>query len=418
MKFLLKEKILRSGIIFTALSFIVGLGNLLFSRLLNGAFTDSGEFGAAKNTTVFVGLLGLPLLIANTAVIHHIAHFRGMGNDGRLQGLLAGCRSFLLKLTIVACVLGVVLIQPLSRYFEIPRATLTLAALVSLLIGLWSGYASALAQGMGWFKRLALIGLASVAVKLAFVWIVTRRHPVAETSVFAVAAGTLLNFTVFFWWRDLFKPGERISPWDGAFFRYLALAAAAIAAQYCFTQSDSLVSLKYFSKADQDAYAGAVSIASALHLAVAPLLVVLFTARSSERSGRSLSGPLSLLLLYAAGLATGAFVLYFARDLAVKVFFTHPFPEASAMLPRLAVTMIFVGLIQALGMWALASHWLKMCVLYGVLGVAYWATLLTVGLTPGALLNVMPLISAAGFAVMLIAWLVALRHSRDPDASN
>ena len=94
MKSLLKEKILRSGIIFTALSFITAIGNVFFQRIAAGALTASGEFGAAKNTTVFVGLLGLPLLIANTAIIHHIAHFRGAGNEARLQGLLAGCRSF------------------------------------------------------------------------------------------------------------------------------------------------------------------------------------------------------------------------------------------------------------------------------------------------------------------------------------
>ena len=217
-----------------------------------------------------------------------------------------------------------------------------------------------------------------MALKLAVVWIVTRRYPVAETSVFAVAAGALLNFAVFFWWRDLFKPGEKISPWDRDFFRYLAVAAAGVGAQYCFTQGDNLVVGKYFGKADRDAYAGAVTIASALHLAVSPLLLVLFTARSSERHGRSLAGPLGLLLLYAAGLACGAVVLYFARDLAVKVIFTRPFPEASAMIPRLATTMIFVGLIQALGMWALASNWSKMGLLYGTIGVAYWVALLRV----------------------------------------
>ena len=421
MKSLLKEKILHSGIIFTALSFVVGAGNFYFQRIMGTALKQSGEYGAFRTTVVFVNLLGLPMLMASMAVIHHIAHFRGIANEARLNGLLVGCRSFLLKFTIVACVLGLVLIQPLSRYFEIPRASLTLAALVSLIIALWSGYAGALAQGMGWFKRLALIGLVGVIVKLIFVAAITRRHPIAEVGVLAVALGALLNVSMFIWWRNLFKPGERISPWDRDFFRYLAVAAAGVGAQWCFTQSDMLVAGKYFTDADRDAYGAALTIAGALHLAVSPLLAVLFTARSSERAGKTLAGPIGLLLLYAAGLATGALVLFFARDLCVKFIFGQPSPASSAMIARLAITMIFAGLIQALGMWALASHWLKMGLLYGALGVAYWATLLIVArqttprgthLNPATLLNLMPVIAAACFAVMFITWVVTLRRGR------
>jgi hypothetical protein len=421
MKSLLKEKILHSGIIFTALSLITGVGNFLFLKICATALTESGEFGAFGQTTTFVGLLGLPLLMASTAIVHHIAHYRGAGNEARLQGLLVGCRSFLLKLTIGACVLGALLIQPLSRAFDIPRPSLTVAALVSLIIALWCGYASALAQGMGWFKRLALISLAVVAVKITLVWIFIQKHPVAETSVLAVAAGTLMTLAVFFWWRDLFKPSERISPWDRNFFRYLAVAAAGVGAQWCFTQSDMQVVGNFFAGADKDAYYGAVRIASALHLAVSPLLVVLFTARSGERAGKSLAGPLGLLVLYAAGLAFGALVLFFARDVCIQFMFKRPFPEASAMIGPLAITMIFVGLIQALGMWALASHWLKMGVLFGALGLGYWGVLLGVArqatptnghLPPAVLLKLMPAAAAVGFVIMLIVWIITLRRSR------
>jgi len=421
MKSLLKEKILRSGLIFTALSLVTGVGNFLFLKMSASALTASGEFGAFGQTTTFVNLLGLPLLMASTAIVHHIAHFRGANNEARLQGLLAGCRSFLLKFTIVACVIGALLIQPLSRAFDIPRSTLTAAALLSLVVGLWSSYASALAQGMGWFKRLALISVAVVTVKLAALGIFVSRHPVAETCVIAATAGTLVTLAVFFWWRDLFKPGERVSPWDRDFFRYLAVAAAGVGAQWCFTQSDMQVVGNYFAGADKDAYYGAVRVASALHLAVSPLLIVLFTARSGERAGKSLAGPLGLLLLYALGLAVGATVLYFGRDFCIQFMFKRPFPEASAMIAPLAITMIFVGLIQALGMWALASHWLKMGLFFGGLGLAYWGILLGVArqsadqaghIVPGVLLKLMPAVSGAGFVVMLTVWLVSLRRSR------
>lgn len=376
MNSLLKEKILHSGLIFTGISFLVGGGNFFLQGIIRRNLTASGEFGWAGATELFTTLLGLPLMIAITAVTHHVAHFSGSGDEARLNGLLVGCRRFLLKFTLALSVLGVLLIGPLTRYFEIPRQSLMLTALAGLFIGLWSGYALALAQGMGWFKRVALIGLVAVVVKIIFAWAVTSRYPVAEAGGLALAIGSLLNLAVFFWWRDLFKPGDAISPWDREFFKYLLVAAAGVGAAYCFTKADSLVAVKYFAKSDLDAYIGASKISSALYLAVAPLLTVLFTARSSQRSGGRVGGPLGLLLLYAAGLSIGALVLFFARDLCVRLLVGAASPETSAMIGRLAVTMIFAGLIQALGMWSMASNWFKATLLYGALGVAYWAVLL------------------------------------------
>ena len=419
----MKEKILQSGIIFTAISFVVGGGHFVLQGILRRNLSASGEYGLTGATESFTALLGLPLLVAITAVTHHVAHFRGTGDEARLNGLLVGCRSFLLKATIVLSVVGLLLIQPLSRYFEIPRATLTLTALIGLFIALWSGYAIALAQGMGWFKRLALLGLVGVGVKIAFAWIVTIRFPVAEAGGLALAIGALVNLAVFVWWRDLFKQGERISPWDRAFFRYLVVAAAGIGAGYCFTKADQLVAVKYLSKTSLDAYIGAGKISSALYLAVAPLLTVLFTARSTERAGSSIAAPIRLLLLYGGGLAVGALVLFFARGLCVRLLIGAAPPATiaatTAMVGPFAVTMIFAGLVQALGMWAMASNWFKFTLLYGAMGLAYWGTLATVAhrstpvggtLAPPILLHAMAISAATAFVIMFVPWIITLRR--------
>lgn len=93
----LKTKIVQSGIIHTVLSFVTGGCNFYFPRILSSALDGANsEYGAFKTTAVFVTLLGLPLSMATQAVIHHIAHYQGTGNKAQLNGLLAGCRSFLL----------------------------------------------------------------------------------------------------------------------------------------------------------------------------------------------------------------------------------------------------------------------------------------------------------------------------------
>ncbi|HXE43515.1 MAG TPA: hypothetical protein VN516_10850, partial [Candidatus Baltobacteraceae bacterium] len=84
-------------------------------------------------------------------------------------------------------------------------------------------------------------------------------------------------------------------------------------------------------------------------------------------------------------------------------------PDAAAMIAPFAMTMVFAGLIQALGMWALASRWIKISILYGVLGLLYWLVLLFLGQSPEELLRVMPIAAGLAFAVLFAVWLIAMR---------
>ncbi len=119
---------------------------------------------------------------------------------------------------------------------------------------------------------------------------------------------------------------------------------------------------------------------------------------------------MKFLGLYAAGLLVGAVSLLVLRNFCAQLLKAGP--EMAAMLGRLALTMVFAGLLQALGTWALASRWLKLSMLYGVLGLAYWLTLLGLGHTPAALLGLMPATAGAAFAVLFVFWLLAMRGHR------
>jgi hypothetical protein len=58
----------------------------------------------------------------------NIAYFQACGDHARLQGLLAGCRKFLFRLTIAGSLLDVFLVKPLSDFFHF-RTNLAFAAL-------------------------------------------------------------------------------------------------------------------------------------------------------------------------------------------------------------------------------------------------------------------------------------------------
>lgn len=405
------KNIWRTGIIFSAISFLTNVIYYLFQMIISRQFPkDSGEYGLMNNTLTFATYLGLPLAIATQAVTHYIARFHFSGDDSRLHGLLAGCRKFLFHMTIAGSVMAVILVKPLGAFFHIPRVSLTVIALVCVLGGLWTSYITALCQGLGWFKRLALIGLLSAIIRVVFGGISTRFWPIAEWAVMASVVMLASNLILFLW-KDQFprrRDGEVTSPWTAEFTQFLIVSAACIMGSNFFSQGDTLAAQRSFSEVDRDVYSAAEKLAVALTTGLGPLLTVLFTHRSSRSHGDELSEQLKLLGLYALGLVAGAACLYGLRHFCLHLLNPNT-PKAADMIGRLSVAMVFIGLLQALALWSLASRWIKISILYGVLGLIYWLVLLIFGKTPADLLYLMPIVSGAAFVVVFLVWLVAMR---------
>lgn len=410
--------LLQSGIVLSFLGLLAQIIHYGFQMIISAQFVrQQGEFGLVLTTITFIGLLSLPSTIAIQAVTHYVARFHFSGDDDRLHALLAGCRKVLFQITLAGSIIAIILIKPLAYYFEIPRLSLMLIALVCVLGGLWNAYLTALCQGLGWFKRLALISLLAAVVRIAFGWPATHVWPVAECAVMASALMLLPNLILFFWKDDF--PRRRVavtSPWNREFIFFLVVSGAYVFGSYCFTQADLLVARKFFAKESLDAYGSAGLLARALPTVAGPLLAVLFTHRSGRHHGDGLRDQMKLVGLYAAGLILGGIALFVLRDFCLQLLHRNT-PEAAAMIGPLAVTMAIAGLLQALANWALASRWMKVSLLYGVLGVIYWLVLLWFGRTPAALLHMMPLAVGVAFVLMLVFWLKTMRRHHPPAQS-
>ena len=403
---------LRRGAIFwTVLAFVTNLGHMAFAMLIGHHF-DKGEFGVASVVLNFINMLGLPVAIASTALIHYVSHFRSHNDEARLQGLLAGCRSFLRNATILGSVLALVLVVPLGRFFDI-RPTLLVAATVCILVGLWSGFALALCQGMAWFQRIALIGFAAVVFRLAFGYFVALPINTAEMAVSATTFGLLANLAVLYWWKDIFKrDAHQISPWTTEFFNFMIVSAAYVGGNWCFTQGDSLAAKhNYFPAAVLGLYVAAGQFGRAIPNSVGPLLQAVFISRSGKHNAEAASDQRLLLFLYAAGLAVAALVLILLRGFCVRLIFGNYTPESAAMVPRMAITMAFAGLNYAIATWCLAGRSFKITILYGVLGLAYWISLLFLGRDPDTLLSTMVIGSSVSFVILCGAWLWTFRRA-------
>jgi len=393
------------------------MGNLAFQGVMGRHLNGIGQYGAANSALGgLMTLLGLLPSVATFAVTHYIAHFQASGDTARLQGLLLGCRRFLLRLTIAGSVLAVILVNPLSNFFHYPQS-LTLVTLGCALLGLWAALATALCQGLAWFKRLALIGFLAMSLRVGFGWFITLKWPSAETAVLASGFAFLAYVALLFWRKDLSLHGTPTSPWNREFAQYLVVSTAFVIGNFCFFQGDWLVANKFFSGAEYDAYTAAGILARALPQTIAPLLLVLFTSRSGERKGGILAEQLKLGALSGIGLIVGAMGLFIFRMLFLKLLNKYT-PEAAAMVGQFAAIMVLVGLLQSLAYWALASRWLKISIFYGVLGLGYWLTLLAVGKTPAMLLQTMLVAAGAAFIILLITWLVTMQrqHWSDPQS--
>jgi len=342
--------------------------------------------------------------------------------------LIAGCRKFLFWLTIGGSILAIILVKPLNHFFNFNRTGVMLAVLACVVAGLWSGLVTTLCQGLGWFKRLALIGLLGAILRLTFCAVGVQQFPVAEMAVLASVFMLLANLVLFHWKKDFPRAAAPVSPWNRELIQFLIVSAACVGGSYFFLQGDQLVAQRYFSPVagdpnfllkmmTKDAYSTAERLAVALPMTVAPLLSVLFTHRSREHHGDALREQLKLIGLYAAGLCFGAVSLCVLRTFCVRLILGKASPNIAAsadMIDRLAITMVFVGLLQAVGMWALASRWTKIALLYGGLGLTYWLVLLNFGKSPTALLNVMPITAGIAFATLFAFWFIAMRRGTIP----
>lgn len=403
--------LLRSGIIFSAISFVTGLGHLAFQGVLGRHLSGPGQYGNANSALGgLMTLLGLLPAVAALAVTHYIAHFNASGDSARLQGLLLGCRKFLFRFTIAGSVLAVIVTKPLSDFFHYPES-LMLVTLGCALLGLWASLATALCQGLAWFKRLALIGFLAMLLRVSFGWLITFKWPSAETAVLASAFALLANLVLLFWRKDLSLHGEPVPPWNREFAQYFIVSAAFVAGNFCFFQGDYLVANKFFAKEELDAYAAAGILARALPMTVAPLLMVLFTSRSGQRAGGIVAEQFKLFGLSGLALVFGAICLFVLRAFCLKILGKYT-PPAAELVGPFAVTMVFVGLLQALALWALASRWLKISLLYGALGLTYWLTLLGTGKTPAALLQTMPITAGVAFGILFFVWLFTMKQHK------
>jgi hypothetical protein len=368
----------------------------------------TGEYGTTMAALGFVNMLGLPVQMVATALTHYMAHFRGQNDEARLQGLLGGCRNFLLKITAAGSILAILLGRPLGQFFGFERPTVLYAVVACVLMGLWSGFAVAICQGMAWFKRLAVVAFVAMLMRLLYGVVVVGIYKCnqSEIAITATTFSLLANLILLYWWKSIFTKGiVQISPWNREFVGFLLVTAAVVGGNYFLIYGDGVVAKRYFGGHDLDWYNAAATLGRAIPATVGPLLLVMFTSRSHSKEAHAVNDQRVLLGFYAVGLACGALGLVLLRRFCVRILVGAYNEPAAHMVIPFSISMVLLSLNQAIGMWSLANRWRGMAILYGVVSFCYWLALLLTGRTPSALLLAMPIGAGLSFCILCACWL-------------
>ena len=116
----------RSSLVLTAANFLASLLNLGF-QVLMGRLLSKTEFGLLQANLGLVGMVTIAVLAASQAVTHHVARYHAQQNMAEVDRLKKASSAFLFYLTLGGSVLALLIIKPLTGFFHVPRAALTMA---------------------------------------------------------------------------------------------------------------------------------------------------------------------------------------------------------------------------------------------------------------------------------------------------
>jgi hypothetical protein len=346
-----------------------------------------GNFATLNTLLAAVALILVPAAALEHAFTHFHPHqptperlstFR----EARLplaQGFLAVWA--VLSLAVLALVLEAV---------NVPRISLVLLALVSGLVALGGCFSAVYYRHRNRLWFWAALVLAAAIARLAFAFGLTVAEPYAEAVLAAgILAGFILLLPLLRQTRIPFAWRKARAAWrDREFLVHLAATFSTLLGLFLFTNADRIVAQAWFGRpqgnnigfvpwAQFDAYQTAGLLGRALVWGAQPILLVLLVRRAPQE--RTSPGVRQIFWLYSGVIVAGAILLHALADPLGHLFGWGEPEQTAAYLSGFALAMLPVGLLQGLGIFALASRRYPECFTLGGCGVVYALVLYFVG---------------------------------------
>jgi hypothetical protein len=400
-----------------ALSFIV---QIIFRRDF-----APGEFGTLNTVLAVVGLMTVPLLAVDRAFAWYLAQNHPADQSERVAALRSS--SLLITETCgwVWGAISLLLLFVVLGLLGLPRFSLGLFTLVITLLALAGVVSGAVCRERNrlrfWGRLLAGAALARVQVGAGL----AGSEPWAESGLAAFLVAGFITLVPALTHREI-EAGLRVkalrSALDRDFLRYLGATFSVLLAVFLFSSADRLIAQSWFGVATNlnmglvdwqgfDAYQTAGLLGRALLWGTQPLLLLLLARRS--RLDQTTAASLTWFWIYLGALLAGAILLIVLTVPLSRLFCGDDFATTARFVPSFALAMVPLGVLQALGIFVLASRRFVECHVFGGLGVAYALLLYLVGRQA----QLMPAYMFGGgvLAIMVLLFVGIVRWGRGPE---
>ncbi len=382
----------------------------------------AGEFGTLNTALGMIGLMTIPVIALHQTFTLYLERPHDVSRNMRIEALRNS--AFLVTETFAwiwgaFCVVLVFLLVPL---LEVPRFSLRLFTLMNVLVAVGSWVSCAVCVRDKRLGLWAFLIVGAAVARLLVSAILTGQEPWAESGLAAFLIAGFVTLTPALQARET-DTAARLSAfraiWDRDFLICTGTTFSVLLALFLFSSADRIVAQSWFGVVNNnnmgmvnwpvfDSYQTAGLLARSLLWGTQPLLWILYAQRSPLTRTRAAS--LTFFWIYLAVLLLGAIVLgCIARPLS-QLFCGDDFQQTALLVPSLAAAMIPLGLLQGLGIFALASKRHPECFVLGACSVGYTAVLYVAGRQPGLMPAYM--FGAGLVSLMIVLFVGVVRWGR------
>ena len=381
-----------------------------------------GEFGTFNTALGVIGLLMVPIIALNQAFTWHLTRPHGSGQEARLEALRTSALLVTESFAWAWGVLAGLLLLFILTLLDLPRFSINLFTLLNVLIALGGLLSGVICQNTGQLRLWVWLLVSSALVRLLLALSLAAWQPWAESALGVFLVAGMITFVPALRSVDA-EASQRLkalqTALDPAFLLDLAATFSVVLAIFLFSSADRLVAQSWFGNVNEnnigyvnwpmfDAYQTAGLLGRALLWGTQPLLLALLVRRS--RLDKTTADSLHWFWIYLGALIGGFVLLELFHQPLSELFCGRNYVSTSRLIPIFAMAMIPLGLLQGLGVFALASRRYHECFVLGGCSVGYTLLLYLAGRQP----QLMPAYMFGGglVALMIVLFVGVVRWGR------
>jgi hypothetical protein len=389
------------------------IAQIIFRRELASA---PGEFSSLNTVLGMVGLMLVPMVALKLA----FTFYPTLPHLPERQKCVEALGTIIPRVTQTVALIGggisLLLLFVLLPLLNLPRFPLYLFTLLLVFLALGGAVGESLCltktSRRTWSWLLISAALTRVILGAGLTW----KEPMAEAALAAFLLAGFITLT-----PALRQPEIELATmkewrilWNRDFLIYLGATFSVVLALFLFSSADRIIAQSWFGRSDDnnlgfihwticDDYQTAGLLGRMLLWGTQPLLLILFIRRSRLNHTTPIS--LKFFWIYLGALWGGAVLLTFLGYPLSWLFCGENSPGTYRIIPAFALAMSLLGLLQGLGIFALASRRYPECFVLGGSSLAYTLLLYFAGRQPVLMLTYM---FGAGLVALLLLLFVGI----------